>query len=548
MSLAPSSFDAIPEETIRVAQAAFPYSTRLMQMRDHLGAIYDQSAFEALYPQRGKPAEAPWRLALITVMQFAEDLTDRAAANAVRSRIDWKYALSLDLTDPGFHYSVLAKFRKRLVSGQAEQVLLDALLKRLHEQGSLKAGGHARTDSTHVLAAIRACNRLECVGETLRAALNDLAVVAPDWLRQQITADWFERYSKRVEESRLPQGETKRYAYAEQIGRDGLQLLQALYHATAPRWLREMPIVEILRQTWVYQYYTDEQGHLRWRTAQNLPPAGMRMDSPYDPDAHYGNKRSVTWTGYKVHMTETCDADTLHVITHVETTEAAVTDVTMTEPIHQALANKQLAPATHIVDAGYVDATLLVQSPRDFHVELMGPVRPDISWQAQNEQAYDISQFHIDWEARQVTCPRGQTSAAWSTRQDRWQNPVISVKFANKTCRDCAGRPLCTKAKTAPRHMTLRPQSEHQVLQAVRQQQSTEAWKAQYDKRAGIEGTLSQGVRAFGLRQCRYRGLPKTRLQHLAIAAAINIDRLAAWLDGRPHAKTRISRFAALAA
>jgi transposase len=209
-------------------------------------------------------------------------------------------------------------------------------------------------------------------------------------------------------------------------------------------------------------------------------------------------------------MTETCDADTLHVITHVETTEAAVTDVTMTAPIHRALTDKQLAPETHIVDAGSVDATLLVESPRDFHMSLIGPVRLDISWQAQNAQAYDISQFHIAWEARQVTCPRGQTSSARSTRQDRWQNPVISVKFANTTCRDCEGRTLWIKAKTAPRHMTLRPQSEPQVLQAVRQQQTTAEWKAQYDKRAGIAGTLSQGVRALGLRQCRYRGLPKT--------------------------------------
>jgi transposase len=186
MSLAPRSFDVIPEETIRVARAAFPHSTRVMQMRDHLGVIYDQAAFEALDPQRGKLAEAPWRLALITVMQFAKDLSDRAAANAMRSRIDWKYALSLALTDPGFHYSVLAKFRKRLVAGQAEQVLLDALLEPLQAGGFLKAAGRARTDATHGLAAVRACNRLECVGETLRAALNALAVVAPDWLCEQV--------------------------------------------------------------------------------------------------------------------------------------------------------------------------------------------------------------------------------------------------------------------------------------------------------------------------------------------------------------------------
>jgi transposase len=205
----------------------------------------------------------------------------------------------------------------------------------------------------------------------------------------------------------------------------------------------------------------------------------MRMDSPSDPDAQYGNKRSITWTGDNVHMTETCDDATLHVLTHVETTEAAVTDVTRTEPIHQALVDTQLPPEPHIVDAGSGDATLLVESPRDCHLALIGPVRPNISWQAKNEQAYDSSHCHIDWEARQVTCPRGKPSAAWSTRQDRWQNPVISVKFANTTCRDCAGRSLCTKAKTAPRHMTLRPQQEHQILQAVRQQQSTEEWKAQ---------------------------------------------------------------------
>jgi transposase len=304
-----------------------------MQMRDLLGTIDDDAAFGALYPHCGQPAEAPWRLALVTIMQFADALTDRQAADAVRSRIDWTYTLGLELTDAGFHSSVLSKFRTRLVTGGAAQLLLDVLLTRFHACGLLTAGGRARTDSTHGVAAIRALNRLECVGETLRAALNDLAIVAPDWLRAQVTADGFERYGTRIEASRLPKGEAQRDAYAEQIGADGLQLLGAVDHETAPHWLREIPTVDILRQTWVHQYYTDEHGHLGWRQAQDLPPAGMRMDSPYDPDAHFGNKRSITWTGYKVHVTETCDDATLHVITHVETTEAAVTDVTMTAPI-----------------------------------------------------------------------------------------------------------------------------------------------------------------------------------------------------------------------
>ncbi len=196
MSLALHPSCPIPEETLRIARAAFPRPSRLMHMRDQLGTIYDDAAFEALYPHRGQPAEAPWRLALVTVMPCADALTDRQAADAVRSRIDWKYALGLELTDAGFHDSVLSKFRARLVAGGAEQLLLDVMLTRFHACGLLKAGGRARTDSTHVVAAIRALNRLACVGET------------------------------------LPQ----RDADAEQIGADGIQWLGALYHDTAPCW------------------------------------------------------------------------------------------------------------------------------------------------------------------------------------------------------------------------------------------------------------------------------------------------------------------------
>ncbi len=132
-----------------------------------------------------------------------EGLSDRQAAEAVRSRIDWKYALGLDLADPGFDYSVLSKFRARLMAGSAEMKLLDIMLEQFKAHGLLKPRGKQRTDSTHVLAAIRTLNRLESVGETLRAALNAVATVAPEWLREQTAAEWFDRYSTRIEESRL---------------------------------------------------------------------------------------------------------------------------------------------------------------------------------------------------------------------------------------------------------------------------------------------------------------------------------------------------------
>ena len=248
MSLQVQGPNPIPEETARVAHAAFPNGNLYMRMRDHFGALFTDDAFASLFPPRGQPAEDPARLALVTILQFAEGLSDRQAADAVRARIDWKYALGLELTDRGFDASVLCEFRSRLLQGNAEQTLLDTLLLRFREAGLLKARGKQRTDSTHVLAAIRALNRLECVGEALRQALNRLAVVAPEWLRAHSQAAWVERYGARIGDYRLPVGQEKRRALAETIGRDGWDLLGAALDNAAPEAVRTLPAVEILRQ------------------------------------------------------------------------------------------------------------------------------------------------------------------------------------------------------------------------------------------------------------------------------------------------------------
>ena len=546
MSLQPQEIAPVPDETQRIARAAFPKGNIYVRMRDEIGTIFDDPMFAPLFPARGQPAESPWRLALITVMQFVEGLSDRQAADAVRSRIDWKYALSLELTDPGGDASVLCEFRARLVEDTAEPALLEAMLSRFKERGLLKVRGQQRTDSTHVLAAIRTLNRLESIGETLRATLNAVATAAPDWLIGVIAPDWFDRYATRVEEYRLPKGEVARTALGERIGADGHALLAAVYEPTAPTWLRELPAVQTLRQAWVHQFFVEDDV-VRWRKAADLPPARTRFDSPYDTDAHFGNKRATTWTGYKVHVTETCDDEAPHLIVHVETTPAPVTDSDMTAPIQQALAAKGLAPATHLADAGYVDAELLVTSQANHGIELLGPVRPDVSWQAKEGKGFDISAFVVDWETGKVTCPKGQASVDWTPTRDSWGNDTIHIGFHRKTCAACASRPLCTRAKDEPREITLRPRPLHEALQKVRRQQETDVWRDRYGKRAGIEGTLSQAVRAFGLRRCRYLGLAKTKLQHVLTALAINVVRMDAWLTERPIAKTRRSAFASLA-
>jgi len=546
VSLNPQTFDCIPQETARVARAAFPKGNVYMRMRDEFGALCSDQAFAALFPRRGQPAAAPGCLALVTVMQFAEGLSDRQAADAVRSRIDWKYALALELTDPGFDASVLSEFRGRLIAGNAEQALFETLLTRFREAGLLKPRGRQRTDSTHVLAAIHTLNRLECVGETLRHALNALAVVAPDWLRGHVPAEWSDRYGRRFEDYRLPPGRPERYALAETIGTDGFQLLTTISDPATPHWLREVPAVEVLRRVWVQQFYAPD-GPVRWRAAEDLPPSARLICSPYDAEARYSQKRSTEWTGYKVHLTETCQDDLPHLITDVQTTPAPAADFDLPPKIQADLAARELLPSEHIVDAGYVTADHLVTSQKTHGLALVGPVNPGTSWQAKAQQGFDVATFVIDWDAQMATCPRGKTSVLWMPGQDRHAHPVVNIRFARADCCACAVRAQCTHSPSQPRMLTVRPREQHEALQAARQRQTTDEFKATYALRAGIEGTISQGVRVGDLRRSRYLGLAKTHLQHLVTAAAMNLLRVAAWLAEVPRAQTRQSPFGALA-
>jgi len=375
MSLQPQPVCPVPEETARIARAAFPRGNVYMRVRDALGSLYSDETFADLFPTRGQPAETPWRLALVTVMQFAEGLPDRQAADAVRGRIDWKYALGLEVDDAGFDASVLSEFRARLVAGGAEETLLDTLLTQFRDRGLLKARGRQRTDSTHVLAAIHVLNRLECVGETLRHALNALAVTTPEWLRSWVPSAWVDRYGRPIAEYRLPSGRAARYALAESMGADGFHLLAAVYDPSAPSWLRDVPAVRTLRRVWVQQFYAPADA-VRWRDADDLPPASLLIRSPYDPEARYGKKRDTEWSGYKVHLTETCDDAAPHLITNVETTPATTTDVAMTGTIHTHLAAKGLLPDEHIVDAGFMTADHVVTSQVDHGCQWRRSHRP----------------------------------------------------------------------------------------------------------------------------------------------------------------------------
>ena len=541
----PHDFE-IPEETRRVAQAAFPKGNVYMTMRDKLGPLFDDADFAPLFDWRGQTGVSPALLATVTIMQYMEGLTDRQAAENTRSRIDWKYNLGLLLTYSGFDYSILSPFRDRLLEGSQEALLFNQVLERLNEQGLLKGSRQQRTDSTHVLAAIRTLNRLECVGETLRRLLDDLARVAPDWLLAQVTPDWFDRYGARFEAYRLPEKQAEREALQAQIGQDGSHLLTAIYSDQAPSWLREIPAVEVMRQVWVQQYYV-EDGQIKWRDDKNLPPHKLLIISPDDIEARNRTKRETNWNGYAVHLTETCATNSLNLITNVETTPATTADIEVIDRIHQALIAKKLRPDEHFVDSAYVAVDQLLHSQQD-HIDLIGPISGGGSWQAKSGQGFDVSCFVVDWESHTVTCPQGNTSQTWNSRREKYGHEYIEFRFSPTDCRACAHRPECTKSKRGVRTIHLRPQVEYEMIQTARIRQETQEFKTKYKKRAGIEGTISQGTRAFDLRRSRYLGLAKTHLQHLATAAAMNLTRVITWfMTKKLRALPYRSPFAALA-
>jgi transposase len=530
-------------------------------VRDRLGELFADEEFGGAFGVRGRPGWSPGRLALITVLQMAENLTDRQAAEAVRDKLSWKYALGLELTDTGFDASVLSEFRARVIAHGLEERVLDLLLARLIGEGLLAAGGKQRTDATHVVAAVRDLSRLELAGESVRACLEALAMAAPDWVRQRLDVPVLDRrYGQRVHEWRLPSSQAARTELANVYGRDGFALLTAVYDAASPSWLARLPAVEVLRVVLLQNYVRERDEHgrevvrRRESTVDGLPPGRQRIASPYDTDARWGATHAAgkVWHGYKVHFSETCNdpdptaAEPPNLITNVMTTDATVNDSVLTTPIHERLHQRGLLPDEHYLDTGYPSIDLLVASAARYGITLVTPLRTNNSAQARAADGYDSTAFTIDFDNQRATCPQGHSSAVWSPTTNRG-NDVIVVHFARSTCQPCPMRQHCTTDRTGRRKLTIRPRQVHEAIHQARTEQQTRAWQAKYARRAGVEGTISQAVNVTGTRHARYRGLDKTHLQNVFSAVAINLIRLTAYWNDNPLERTRTSHLARLA-
>jgi transposase len=300
------------------------------------------------------------------------------------------------------------------------------------------------------------------------------------------------------------------------VGEDGFTLLDALEAPDVPEAVCQAPSITTLRRAWQrHDERTAGTGatpkkrvvpRVRFKANRDLPPAAEGMESPYDPEARYRQKRATQWTGYMVHVSETCEPTAPHLLTHVHTTAATVHEAQCTIPIQQALVEKALPPREHLVDAAYISAELLVESQDQHGITLRGPTRPSPGWQAQVEGGYTIDQFEVDWAQQRVRCPQGNWSTAWWDHGSQTSGRAIFVEFAREDCQACPARSVCTRAQQQGRRVGLPPQAQYEALRAARTWFGSVEGKEGYKRRAGVEGTLSQGVRAFGLRCARYRG------------------------------------------
>jgi transposase len=519
----------MPAELAQLGPALLSADSPYRLIGEHLYAQYDNAAFADLYHAEGKPAIQPVDLLFVLAFQALEQLGDRAAADALRLRLDWKYALHLPLEYPGFYFRVLSDFRERLLAHAASARLFEQLLSQLRTLGLLKRRGRQRTDSLAILTQVRQLTRLELVVETLRLAVRALLVAQPSWVRVSVPPTWEELYGSRCVAERLSDAERARLQ--AETGQNGQWLLERLAEPSAPTGLTTLPEVVTLRTVWTQQYELREQ-QLVLRDLRGYDGASQ-IQTPHDVEARWSKKGSSSWVGDKLQVSETDDADMPHLITDIALTSSVEGDTTALAAIAERQAARDLLPAERYVDQAYVSGAMLEASAARGE-DLIGPASTaDPSPQARMADGLTQAHFQIALEQRLATCPAGTTA-----RGREAKDGTLRFAFADEDCGGCGLRPRCCSGQGG-RRLTTSP--GHAALVAARARQETKAFKTAYRAhRGGVEGCLSVLVRGHGIRKNRYIGRAKNHLRALLVGVAVNLRRAARWLVGRRSQERRV--------
>jgi transposase len=527
MSLQMNWNTEIPNDAAEVGREILTQDDPYRLVGEGVNDFLSLKDFADLYSELGRSAICPIILSLITVFQFLENIPDRAAARWAVSRIDWKYALHLPLTWSGFHFSSLSNFRQRLLEHNAEWLIFEKVLEWVRSLGFLKKYGKQRSDSTHLLGSVERLSRLELVWETLRVTLRAIEAAMPEWYQEIIPAAFHEAYVERQSDWRLSKAEMK--AEMQKAGRDGFWLLDHLNDGAPPSIL-ELAEIETLRTVWNQQF----ERRPDTQKVKVLPPPGEGKGkdlivTPHDPDARWSEKRGKDWVGYKLQVTETAeDEAAVQFITDIDVVPANEDDSEAVDEIQHRLITRDLKPDEHYVDKGYVSGPNMAHSA-DRDIELVGPALADTS---RKPEGYKQSDFEIDFEKQEVTCPEGKTCEQWYERPQPDGHVGAEVQFRGQ-CEGCPARDQCAPGKSG-RTLSISPY--YQELNQRRAEQETEAFKEKMKRRPAVEGTISELTRKHGARRARYRGTSKERLQASFMGAAVNLKRLAKALEAQRRA------------
>jgi transposase len=491
---------------------------------DQLFEKWKEEEFADLYSSDGKPGYSPVILAFVSVFQFMERLADRQAANALRMRLDWKYALHLPLEDAGFDFSVLSEFRDRLIAGGAETRVFEKLVEEIRGLGLIKERGKQRSDSIAMLVKVRRLSRIEMVVETLRLAVVALVDVNREWCEEIIPPSWEDKYGERFVRQRYSEQEWQEYEV--NIGNDGMWLLKRLTDGSAPAELQDLPAVQVFSTVWAQQF-RETQGQMVYKDLKKYD-GHTQIQSPFDPEARYSRKRKFEWLGDKVQVTETEDEGYPHIITDMVATNSNQTDYEELPLIQDRLIQRQCKPSEHYVDAGYLSGPNLAHS-RDLEIDLIGPLPEVVTPQDLLPDGITQAQFQLDPERKIATCPQGHQARNPSLTEHTW-----SFRFPQNVCAGCPLRPRCCTGRAG---RTVGMNIHYDLVQTARTRQNTEVFKNNYHQhRSGVEGSLSALVRGQGMRLSRYIGHKKRNLQAILTGCAANLKRTAHWLAGeRPQ-------------
>jgi transposase len=474
---------------------------------------------EALYcAENGRPPIDPVLLCGVTLLQFMEQVADRRASEQVVYHLGWKYALDLELDYDGFHSTVLVYFRDRLEEKKAERMIFDGVVDLLIELGLVKRKGKQRLDSTHIVGYVKAMSWMECAIETLRLALEDLEHEVGNKERPEFWSRLWEFYVESNLDWRLSKPEQANRH--RQCGQDMRDLLEWI--ATESPKLAEREAVKLLRRVFDEQFEVVE-GKLELATQR----PSRAVQNPHDPDAHYADKKTKQWIGYKVHVTETVDPEepikkkgepAEHFITEMFTTEAAQDEMAgLTEVLKREQQHHEITPQAIYSDAGYVTEHTLTQAEQK-GLELLGPTRPD-----PHKGAYNSDAFHVDVDKRQAVCPEGKLSTQCSRIKDSYMGTeYYRLEWGNQ-CDSCPVQKQCTRSKSGRR--TLIVGLRHDLVEQRRREMKQSGFSNSMHPRNGIEGTHSELVRGHGMRRTKYRGLSRVGLSHYFIGAACNVKR-----------------------